>query len=84
MVVTVTPLSPAIGVEIAGLSGRQLVDRRVADDCLAAIEAHGVVVYREADVDDDQLVAFSRLLGDVVTVAERRAGRPSRGGPGHP
>jgi alpha-ketoglutarate-dependent taurine dioxygenase len=46
-----------------------LVDRRVADDCLEAIEAHGVVVYRQADVDDDQLVAFSRMLGDVVVVA---------------
>ncbi len=66
MTVTVTDLAPAIGVEIAGLSGGQMVDRRVADDCLAALEDRGVVVYREAHVDDDQLVAFSRLLGDVV------------------
>ncbi len=36
----------------------------------AVIEAHGVVVYRQAELDDDQLVAFSRLLGDVVTVAK--------------
>ena len=69
MVATVTPLSPAIGVEVAGLSGGQLVDREVADDCLAALEARGVVVYREANVDDDQLVAFSRLLGEVQVVA---------------
>jgi alpha-ketoglutarate-dependent taurine dioxygenase len=77
MVVTVTPLSPVIGVEVAGLSGSQLVDRQVADDCLAAIEDHGVVVYREANVDDDQLVAFSRLLGEVVIVARGAL-------PGHP
>jgi alpha-ketoglutarate-dependent taurine dioxygenase len=68
MVVTVTPLSAAIGVEVTGLSGNGLVDRRVADDCLAAVEVHGVVVYREADLDDDHLVAFSRLLGEVDTV----------------
>jgi alpha-ketoglutarate-dependent taurine dioxygenase len=66
MTITVTPLAANIGVEIAGLSGSQLVARSVADDCLAALEAHGVVVYREADVSDDDLVAFSRLLGRVV------------------
>jgi alpha-ketoglutarate-dependent taurine dioxygenase len=64
--VTVTDIAPAIGVEVAGLSGGQLVDRRVAEDCLAALDERGVVVYREAQVDDAQLVAFSRLLGDVV------------------
>jgi alpha-ketoglutarate-dependent taurine dioxygenase len=69
MVATVTPLSAAIGVEVTGLSGDGLVDRRVADDCLAAVEEHGVVVYRGADIDDDQLVALSHLLGEVVTVA---------------
>ena len=66
MTVTATDLAPAIGVEIAGLSGAQLVDRSVADDCQAALDARGVVVYREANLDDDQLVAFSRLLGEVA------------------
>jgi alpha-ketoglutarate-dependent taurine dioxygenase len=66
MATTVTQLSPNIGVEIGGLSGSRLVDRGVADDCLAALEQHGVVVYREADVSDADLVAFSRLLGEVV------------------
>ncbi len=66
MPTTVTQLSPNIGVEIAGLSGSRLVDKGVADDCLAALERHGVVVYREADISDEDLVAFSRLLGEVV------------------
>ena len=66
MTVTATDLAPAIGVEIAGLSGAQLVDRSVADYCQAALDARGVVVYREANLDDDQLVAFSRLLGEVA------------------
>jgi alpha-ketoglutarate-dependent taurine dioxygenase len=63
---TVTPLGPNIGVEIAGLSGGQLVDRAVADEALAALEQHGVVVYREANLADPDLVAFSRMLGQVV------------------
>jgi len=63
---TITPLGPTTGVEIAGLSGRQLVDRVVADRCRAALNEYGVVIYREVDVDDEGLIAFSRLLGDVV------------------
>lgn len=66
MPVTVTELTPATGVEITGLTGNRLVDRGVAEDCLAALEQRGVVIYREADLDDDDLVAFSRLLGEVV------------------
>lgn len=66
MATTMTPLGPTTGVEITGISGHALVDRALADDCLAALETYGVVVYREAHVDDDDLVAFSRLLGDVV------------------
>jgi len=66
MGITVTDMTATTGVEITGLSGRQLVDRRVADHCLEALDQRGVVIYREANVDDDDLVAFSRLLGDVV------------------
>ena len=66
MTSTMKTLGPTTGVEVTGLSGHALVDRGVADACLAALERHGVVVYREANVDDDDLVAFSRLLGDVV------------------
>lgn len=68
MSVTVTRLTPALGVEIAGLSGSQLVDRRAADECQGLLDEHGVVVYRAAHIGDDDLVAFSRLLGDVVVV----------------
>lgn len=66
MAVTVTPLGPATGLEVTGLSGHALVDRAVAGECLAALDKYGTVIYREANVDDDDLVAFSRLLGDVV------------------
>ncbi|MEU6261336.1 TauD/TfdA family dioxygenase [Streptomyces sp. NPDC047043] len=66
MPVTVTEPTPTTGVEITGLSGSRLVDRGVAEECLSALERRGVVIYREADVDDDDLVAFSRLLGEVV------------------
>jgi len=61
----VTQLKPEIGVEIAGVHGHDFVNARVAAACQAALGARGVVVYREAHIDDDDLVAFSRLLGQV-------------------
>jgi alpha-ketoglutarate-dependent taurine dioxygenase len=64
--VNATTLTPTVGVEITGPTGSDLVDRRDADACLAALEQHGVVVYREIDISDADLVAFSRLLGEVV------------------
>ncbi|MQY27627.1 TauD/TfdA dioxygenase family protein [Nocardia aurantia] len=74
---TVTELTPTTGVEINGLSGGRLVDPGVAAECLDALERRGVVIYREAHLDDDELVAFSRLLGDVVPL-------PMGGDPRHP
>jgi alpha-ketoglutarate-dependent taurine dioxygenase len=65
MTVTFTPMEP-FGLEITGASGPRLVDRRAADECQAALDEHGVLVYRELDITDDDLVAFSRLLGEVV------------------
>lgn len=66
MTVTVTDITPTTGVEITGLSGTSLVDKGVAEECRAALDRRGVVIYREAHIDDDDLVAFSRLLGQVV------------------
>ncbi|MCK9904593.1 taurine catabolism dioxygenase TauD [Parafrankia colletiae] len=66
MPVAAIPLSPYIGLEITGVSGGDLPTREAAVDCLEALERHGVVVYREADISDRELVIFSQLLGEVV------------------
>jgi len=68
MSIVVTPLTPHIGAEIAGVSGDELVDRRVADEYRSALEQYGVVVHREVDITDEDLIAFSRLLGEVAVV----------------
>lgn len=65
---TVTELTPTTGIEVTGLAGGQLVARGVAEECRTALRDRGVVVYREANVNDDELVAFSRLLGAVVPI----------------
>lgn len=74
---TVEELKPLIGVQVSGLRGSQLVDRAMADQCLELLDRYGVVVYREVDVSDADLVAFSRLLGEVVVA-------PMGGLPEHP
>ncbi|WP_306320051.1 MULTISPECIES: TauD/TfdA family dioxygenase [unclassified Streptomyces] len=77
MSVTVTELTPTTGVQITGLAGDRLVDKAVAEECRAALDRRGVVVYREAHLNDADLVAFSRLLGQVLPL-------PNGGVPGHP
>jgi alpha-ketoglutarate-dependent taurine dioxygenase len=55
-----------VGAEITGLQGSDLVRRVIADECLAALDRHGVLVFREINISDADLVEFSRLLGEVV------------------
>ncbi|MCK9929618.1 TauD/TfdA family dioxygenase [Frankia sp. Mgl5] len=66
MGITGTKITPSTGTEFTGLKGRQLVDQDVAEATLAALEETGVVVFREADIDDEDLIAFGRLLGNVL------------------
>ncbi|MGW0044209.1 TauD/TfdA dioxygenase family protein [Rhodococcus sp. NPDC003348] len=63
---TATPISPAIGVEITGVPGNELAGAESAARCRALLDEHGVVLFRQAHIGDDDLVTLSRLLGDVV------------------
>ena len=67
-VTTRTVPTSTVGVEISGVSGHQFVDPVVVGACQTALDEHGVVVIRDADIDDEDLIAFSRLLGEVVVV----------------
>jgi alpha-ketoglutarate-dependent taurine dioxygenase len=67
-VVTAERLSTTVGAEIVGVDVDQLVD----DDALpawtlAALEDHGVLVFRDLHIDDATQVAFSKRLGHVET-----------------
>ncbi|OBK63203.1 taurine catabolism dioxygenase TauD [Mycobacterium colombiense] len=65
MAIAEIPLEP-FGVEITGATGPSLVDSSIAAECQKALDRHGVVVYRELDISDEDLVRFTRLLGDPV------------------
>jgi alpha-ketoglutarate-dependent taurine dioxygenase len=72
-----TPISESIGVEVRGYTSVDFLRTRVADECRQLLFEHGVIVYREAHIADADLVAFSRMLGEVVVA-------PVGGHPDHP
>ncbi len=71
MPIAAAPLTIHVGIEINVDSGLPFADESNADECLGALERYGVVVYRAANISDEDLVAFSRLLGEVVVSPTR-------------
>jgi alpha-ketoglutarate-dependent taurine dioxygenase len=64
-------LTPTVGVEVLGVD----VDRLLSDDDLplavmAAVEQHGVLVFRDLHVDDDTQAAFCKRMGETVKFPE--------------
>jgi alpha-ketoglutarate-dependent taurine dioxygenase len=64
--ITQRAIASTIGFEVTGASADYFDDPGAADAARRALDAHGVVVYREANLTDDELLAFSRRLGTVV------------------
>ena len=60
MAVTNTTITPTIGLEITGMTADQFGDPQTAQYAQRALDQHGVVVYREVHLSDEQLLAFSR------------------------
>ena len=67
MSMTISPIGPEVGVTVSGLTGPDLVQPTKADECLRLLNRYGVVIYRQADIGDADLVALSRQLGEIVT-----------------
>jgi alpha-ketoglutarate-dependent taurine dioxygenase len=60
-------LSETVGVEILDVDVNRLRDDdELPDACLAALEEHGVLLFRELHADDDAQVAFCRKLGKLA------------------
>jgi alpha-ketoglutarate-dependent taurine dioxygenase len=66
MTVTTSPIAPGVGVEIVGMTADQLQQPAAAAETQRALEQYGVVVYREINISDEELVAFSSRLGTLV------------------
>ena len=59
-------ITPTVGLEITGLRGADLLGNGAAEHVRDALDRHGVLVYREIHINDDELLALSRRLGAVV------------------
>jgi alpha-ketoglutarate-dependent taurine dioxygenase len=62
----VTRLTRSIGAEVHGVDGVQLAKNPdLAHAILAALETHGVIVFRRLNLNPEDQVAFCRQLGEV-------------------
>ena len=64
--IIVTQTSKAIGAEVTGIGPDDLLkDESVVDIVMEALEANGVLVFRNLDLDPETQVAFCRRLGEL-------------------
>ena len=73
---TISPLTPQVGVEVVGVSGHDFAGSAAAKECGELLQRFGVVVYRDAFIDDDDLIELSRSMGEVAVVPTGEHERP--------
>jgi alpha-ketoglutarate-dependent 2,4-dichlorophenoxyacetate dioxygenase len=66
----VTRLAPAMGAEIAGLDLSQPLDEPRAQSIAAALQARGVLVFRDQPIDDQAHARFGRRFGELARFRE--------------
>lgn len=70
MTIETVALTPAVGVEVTGVTDvGGLLDDVVISRCLEALERHGVVLIRGMHLDDATQLEFTRKLGTVLAPA---------------
>jgi alpha-ketoglutarate-dependent taurine dioxygenase len=65
------PLTPRIGAR-ALVHRDEVLDPAFADECLDALEQYGVLVFPQIDLTDEEQVAFSENLGEVIPMGPMR------------
>src|SRR6185295_13792616 len=73
--ISVTPLAPALGAEIAGVDLRAL-DAAAFAEIKAAWHEHLVLRFRGQALTDPELLAFSRLFGELDPPGPNPYGAP--------
>lgn len=63
---TAHPITPTVGLEVTGYTADDLLHADAAGQVREALDRHGVLVYREMHIGDDELLSLSRSLGTVV------------------
>ncbi|HEX4161239.1 MAG TPA: TauD/TfdA family dioxygenase, partial [Acidimicrobiales bacterium] len=64
--VAITPTSKTLGAEVAGVDPEDLVaDDAIVATLLDALEASGVLVFRDLNLDPEAQIAFCRRIGEL-------------------
>ncbi len=64
-------LTPHVGLEITGTTAADVVSGADMQELSRALDERGVIVYRNLDIGDEELVSLSRKLGEVVVPPTR-------------
>ena len=68
---TLQKLAPTVGAEVLGVDAERLLDdETLPARTLEALDAHGVLVFRDLHLDDATQVAFSKRLGRVEVLGK--------------
>ena len=67
--IEVKQLHPLFVGEVSGVDLRKPMDTDTVDAIVKAIDEHGVLVFRDQDIDDAQQLAFSESLGGLAQTA---------------
>ncbi|KIX02467.1 uncharacterized protein Z518_08408 [Rhinocladiella mackenziei CBS 650.93] len=77
--IQLTELAPTFGAQVMGVDFSNPVEKEVFDEILKAITHYGVLVFRNAGLDDARHVAFSRMFGELDDIKHFLAlGRKNR------
>ena len=74
MAVSVRALTPAVGAEVDGIDLARLTDSQFAD-IERAWHRHAALLFRGQKITDDDLLAFSRRLGELDSPPNQERGR---------
>ena len=67
--VDVRPVSPHVGAEIRGIDLRQPLPEQAYREIRHALNEHGVIFFRDQDIDNAQHLAFAERFGKIETAA---------------
>jgi taurine dioxygenase len=76
MAITVRKLAPALGAEVSGLDLRKPIDAGIFSEVRAAWHEHLVLRFRGQRLTDPELLAFSRLFGELDPPGPNPYGKP--------
>jgi alpha-ketoglutarate-dependent taurine dioxygenase len=66
-VISTKRMGPVLGAEVLDVDRRRLLDDPAVPEAVReALEEHGVLLFREIDLDDEEQVTFGRRLGELV------------------